>query len=110
MPEVTRLTTANADEFIQNARSPLLIKFEAGWCAPCEAYAPVIEEAVAGRSGVVVLCAVDIEAEPELARRYGVSTVPAVVLLRDTTVVKRIYGARTQRFLRAQLDELMRSR
>jgi thioredoxin 1 len=91
---------------VRSAAGVYVVEFEADWCAPCHAYAPVIEEIARERAGRAGFGRVDITAEPGLAQRCGIATVPSVVVFRSGEIVKRIFGARTKRYLRSELDLL----
>lgn len=74
------LTDAEHDETVQDGI--VLIDFWAAWCGPCRAFAPVFER-VSERHPDAVFAKVDTEAEPELAGRYGITSIPTLVVYRD---------------------------
>ena len=72
---------------------PVLVDFSASWCGPCQAIAPVIEslsEEYAGRAKVIT---VDVDAESEISARYGVMSIPTLVVFKDGREAERIVGA-----------------
>jgi len=81
--------------------------FWADWCGPCKALAPVLEKEIAARSGQVELVKVDVDANQELARRYGVSGIPAVKGFRNGRVVAEFVGALSPTAVSAWLDHLL---
>jgi putative thioredoxin len=79
---------------IERSRSvPVLVDFWAEWCGPCHMLAPVIERAVAATGGAVELVKIDIDANPNIARRYGVQGIPNVKAFRDGELVDEFTGA-----------------
>jgi len=86
---------------------PVVVDFWADWCGPCHALAPVLEGAIAERAGRIELAKVDVDAEQELGRRYGVSGIPAVKAFRDGRVVAEFVGALSPAAVGAFLDELL---
>ena len=73
---------------------PVLVDFWATWCGPCRMIAPVIEQVAAEFEGRAVVGKVDVDEEPGLAQRFGVMSIPTLVVLKDGKVVEQAVGAR----------------
>lgn len=100
MHSVTRDTfTASVLE----AELPVVVDFTAAWCPPCRAMEPVLAGLEHERDDVR-FAQVDVDAEPEIAARYGVLSMPTFVVFRGGTPVARLVGARPKRRLAAEID------
>jgi len=91
--EPVPLATDAWDRFTTRNDLPVLVDFWATWCGPCRAMAPQFEQAARRMAGRVQFAKVDTDAEPELAARYGIRSIPTLVLLKDGREVRRASGA-----------------
>ena len=97
------LTDTNHDETVQDGI--VLIDFWAEWCGPCRQFGPVFER-VSEQNSDAVFAKVDTEAEPALAQRYGVSSIPTLVIYRDGIPVFGQPGALPQNALEHVLQQV----
>ena len=89
--EPFHLTDANFDETIK--KNPLvLVDFWAGWCGPCRALAPTIEELAKDLSGKVMVAKLDVDANPQTAEKFQVYSIPTVIVIKNSCEVDRIVG------------------
>ena len=89
---VNKISKSNFEEFIKDER-PVLLDFYASWCGPCRMVLPIVEEIAREREDILV-GKVNIDEEIELARRFGVASIPTLVVLKNGEVVNRAVGAR----------------
>ena len=83
---------------------PVLVDFWATWCGPCRMIAPVIEQVAAEFEGRAVVGKVDVDEEPGLAQRFGVMSIPTLIVLKDGKVVEQAVGARGKDAVAAMIE------
>ena len=89
--ELLHLTDATFEKTINN-NNLVLVDFWAGWCGPCRALAPAIEELARQYLGKAVIAKLDVDENPATAEKFHVFSIPTVVLINDRTEVERIVG------------------
>jgi thioredoxin 1 len=89
--ELVHLTDANFEQTIKNNKV-VFVDFWAGWCGPCRALAPTIEELAKEYAGKILVAKLDVDENPTTAEKFHVFSIPTVVLLKDGSEVERIVG------------------
>jgi thioredoxin 1 len=93
---VKTLTDATFADEIAGA-TPVVVDFWAPWCGPCRSVGPIIEDLADARSGEIVVGKLNVDENQATAAKYGVMSIPTIVLFRDGEPEKRIVGARPTR-------------
>jgi len=100
--DVTETTFEN--EVIEGSKqTPVLVDFWAEWCGPCHAIAPVLDRIAEEREGAVKVVKVNIDEEQGLAMRYGIASIPTVVLFKDGEPAAAAIGAQPKQALEKSL-------
>lgn len=102
------LTASNFDAVAARGDLPVVIDFWAPWCAPCLSFAPVFAEAAASLEPQLRLAKVDTEAQPALAQRFGIRSIPTLLVLRNGQEIARQAGALNGMQLRQFLANALR--
>jgi thioredoxin 1 len=101
------VTDAAFASTVLEAPRPVLVDFGAEWCGPCVAVAPMIRDLALEYAGRLTVATVDIDSNPQLAARYGVRSLPTVMLLADGRVRRVLVGARSGQEYRAAIDDVL---
>ena len=92
----------NFDQEVVASDKPVLLDFWAPWCGPCRMVLPVIEEIAKERSDIKV-CKINVDEEPELAREFGVMSIPTLVVMKDGRIGSKCMGAKPKAQILAML-------
>ena len=98
-----KLTDQNFEQEVLRADMPVLVDFWASWCGPCQMLAPVIAEIAEEYAGKVKVGKVNVDEQPNLANRYGIASIPTVMLFKNGEVVNTSLGYRPKNELETML-------
>ena len=84
------------DEAISSSTTPVLVDFWAEWCGPCKMIAPVLDEISSENSDKIKIVKVNVDENPDLARRFEVMSIPTLIVFKDGDVAKRLVGAKNK--------------
>ena len=90
---ILTLTEENFDEHLARSKDPILVDFWASWCGPCRIIVPWLEELSVELSGQVHFAKINVEDNGELVNRFGISSIPTLMLFKKGKVVDQMIGA-----------------
>jgi thioredoxin 1 len=93
MTHVTEVNDANFESEVLQSQQPVLVDFWAGWCAPCRAVAPIVEELAKSYEGKLKIMKIDVDQNSQIPIRYGVRSIPTLLIFKDGKIVDLIVGA-----------------
>jgi thioredoxin 1 len=90
---ILKITKDNFAEEVKNSSSPVLLDFYADWCGPCKMLAPVLAE-IADENPNAKIGKINVDSEPEIAREFGIVSIPTLILIEGGKEVRRSLGYR----------------
>ena len=104
---IVTLSDATFDESIGSADTAVVVDFWAEWCGPCKMIAPVLEEIASAHGETIQIAKLDVDDNPNIARRFDVMSIPTLLVFRDGEVQKRLVGAKGKAQLLEELSEFI---
>lgn len=101
---VARVKTSQFDQEVIESSVPVLVDFYADWCGPCRLQSPILDELATESGGSYHIVKVDVDQEPELAARFGVTALPTLLLINGGEVTERLVGLANKAKLRTLLS------
>jgi len=109
LPWIVDAGDATFAEIAEKASVPVLVDLWAPWCGPCRMVSPALEQLAGEKAGQMKLVKVNVDESPALQQRFGVQSIPTLLMLRDGRVVSRQTGAPPPPALRAWVDQAMQA-
>ena len=88
------LTNGNFTAEVVNSSVPVLVDFWAPWCGPCRMVGPIVDEIAEELAGKVKVCKVNVDEQGELAQKFGVMSIPTLIVFKDGKVAKTSVGSK----------------
>ena len=104
MANIGDVTDGDFQTTVLEADAPVLVDFWAEWCVPCHMVSPVVEEIGVEKAEVLRVAKLNIDDNPEVTRKYGVMSIPSLILFVGGEEVARVVGARGKDALLKELD------
>jgi len=104
MSKPVTVDESNFDQIVLKAKMPALVDFWATWCGPCRMVAPVVEELADEYDGKIGFAKLDVDQNPKIASRYGIMSIPTLILFKDGKPVSNMVGFRPKNDLKKNLD------
>ena len=107
MAEPVEVTESNFDDTVLNSDVPVLVDFWAEWCGPCKMIAPTVHEMAVEYDGQLNVGKVDVDTNPNIAIKYSVTSIPALIFFKDGKPVDQIVGAVPKGVLKKKVDAVL---
>ncbi len=104
MSKTIEFTDSNFAEEVEKSNTPVLVDFWAEWCGPCRMVGPIVDELAGEYDGKVKVGKVNVDHNPEISVKYGIRSIPALMIFKDGEVVDQIIGAVPKNHLKKQID------
>jgi thioredoxin 1 len=103
-----QVTDANFDNEVLKSNVPVLVDFWAEWCAPCRMIAPIVDDIARDYAGKVKVCKLNVDDSQSLASRYGIRSIPSLLIFKGGSVVNQVIGAVPKSELVKRLDLVLK--
>jgi len=107
MSKPVEIQDSNFDNIVLQSKTPVLVDFWAEWCGPCRMVAPVVEELAEEYDGKITFAKVDVDQNPQIAGKYGIMSIPTLIIFKGGKPVSNIVGFRPKAELKRSMDDAL---
>ena len=107
MSDVLEVTDQTFDAEVMQSEQPVLVDFSATWCGPCKKLEPIVHEIAGDYNGRLKVVKVDVDQAPSTAAKFGVMSVPTVLLFRDGAVKDQVVGLVSKQALADRVNKVL---
>ena len=104
---IVTLTDSTFDEEVKGSAELVLVDFWAEWCGPCKMIAPTLDELSREYAGKMRVCKLNVDDNPDVARRFEVMSIPTLILFKEGEAVQRLIGAKGKGQLVQEIDPFL---
>lgn len=102
---IINVSIGDFNQVVEKSAVPVLVDFWAPWCGPCRAIAPILEQIAAKYTDKLKIAKINVDEEPSLASRFGIMSIPTLMIFKGGLIVKQVVGLRSAE----DLDEMISS-
>jgi len=107
MSKALEVNENSFDTEVMKSQMPIMVDFWASWCMPCKMLAPTIDEVAAAFEGKAKVVKVDVDSNQPLAAKYGIRSIPTLLIFKDGQVIDTMVGGQTKADIAAKLNKLL---
>ena len=107
MSKPLEFTDSNFENEVEASQQPVLVDFWAEWCGPCRMVGPIVEEIAGEYEGKAKVGKVNVDHNPQVSVKYGIRSIPALLIFKGGEVVDQIVGAVPKHHIKEKLDAQM---
>ncbi|MDP1722192.1 MAG: thioredoxin [Candidatus Gottesmanbacteria bacterium] len=106
MTDIT-ITDGNFDSEVLKSTVPVLVDFWAVWCGPCQMQGPIVSDVAKAMAGKAKVGKLNVDENPQMAQKYGVMSIPTIMVFKSGAVVKQFIGVQSKETLLGELNKLI---